>query len=199
MPPAGHGCGALHALYAAARDGDAAAVEGAWQGLDGDQERLDPELLDAIAEAIEEAEYEQVAKLTASVLFEEAERPGLDGRPAQLVGTLLYAFGYLAAYVLFFRARSRTSIVRRLRWAYRTVGVDIRDTESDDGIERTVFRCPYRDLGANRWGKRRACHDVLDRVDDGYATYLDRHRDVDYQRPRACTASGCCYSEVADQ
>jgi len=89
--------------------------------------------------------------------------------------------------------------VQRLRWAYSTVGVDIRDTETIDGIERTVFRCPYRELGANRWGKRRACHDVLDRVDDGYVTYLDRHRDVDYQRPRACTASGCCYSVVAEQ
>ncbi|MFB6362137.1 MAG: hypothetical protein ABEH59_12565 [Halobacteriales archaeon] len=199
MPPADRGCGALHALYTAARDGDPEAVDEAWQALDTDRNRIDPERLDQIAASKDDAEYDQVAELAAAVLFGDEERPALDGRLARLLGTLLYVFGYAAASVLFFRARSRESVVRRLRWAYRTVGVDIRATETVDGIERTVFRCPYQGLGANQLGERRACHDVLDRVDDGYVTYLDRHRDIDYQRPRACTASDCCYSEVAEQ
>jgi hypothetical protein len=199
MSLADRSCGVLHALHAAARDSDPEAVDRAWKAIDTNQDHIDAERYDAIAAAIDDADYDRVTELTAAVLFGEEEIPALDGRLAGVVGTLLHAFGYLAGYVLFFRAHSPESVVQRLRWAYSTVGVDVRDTETIDGIERTVFRCPYRELGANRWGKRRACHDVLDRVDDGYVTYLDRHRDVDYQRPRACTASGCCYSVVAEQ
>jgi hypothetical protein len=40
---------------------------------------------------------------------------------------------------------------------------------------------------------------VLDRVDDGYVTFLDRHRDVEYDRPRPCAGGPCCYSEVTEQ
>jgi hypothetical protein len=136
--------------------------------------------------------------VTAVLLVGDDAAPTLVGPAAAFIGTLLYTVGYVAAFGLFFRARSRQAVVRRLRWAYRTVGVDIRDTETADGVERTVFRCPYRTLGAGRWGRRRACHDVLDRVDDGYVTFLARHRSLDYDRPRACAASECCYSEVAE-
>ncbi len=199
MPLADRGCGDLHALHVAARDGDPEAVDRAWEAINANQVHVEGERYEAIAAALDDADYARVTELTAAVLFGEDEHPQLDGRLAGIVGTFLHAFGYLAGYVLFYRAHSPESVMQRLRWAYRTVGVDIRDTETIDGIERTVFRCPYRDLGADRWGERRACHDVLDRVDDGYVTYLDRHRDVDYQRPRACTASACCHSEVAEQ
>ena len=33
---------------------------------------------------------------------------------------------------------------------------------------------------------------MLDRVDDGYVTYLERHRDIDYRRPMDCAGSGVC-------
>ena len=117
---------------------------------------------------------------------------------------VLYAFGYLVAHVLFLGAKTPETVVRRLRIAYRLVGVRIAETPSVDGVERTIFRCPYRNLGAARYGRKQLCHDVLDRVDDGYVTYLRRHREIDYQRPRDCTelaycdASEYCYSEVSE-
>jgi len=107
----------------------------------------------------------------------------------------LHDFGYVAAHVLFLGARDPASVVRRLRLAYRVVGVRIDDTASD-GAERTTFTCPYRDLGADRCGQRWLCHEKLDRVDDGYVTYL-AERGLDYQRPRGCANSEQCYSTVA--
>jgi hypothetical protein len=115
----------------------------------------------------------------------------------------LHAFGYVFAHVLFLGVDAPESVVRRLRFAYRLVSVEIVETPRVDDTERTVFCCPYRDLAADRFGKRWVCHDVLDRVDDGYVTYLRRHKDIDYRRPRSCThlayceKSDHCYSEVS--
>ncbi|MFB6184355.1 MAG: hypothetical protein ABEI96_07350 [Haloarculaceae archaeon] len=116
---------------------------------------------------------------------------------------VLHAFGYAFAHVLFLGVDTPQGVVRRLRLAYRLVGVRIVETPRVDGTERTVFLCPYRNLAAGRFGRKWLCHDVLDRVDDGYVTYLRRHKDVDYQRPRSCSdlayvdASEHCYSEVS--
>lgn len=112
---------------------------------------------------------------------------------------LLFSIGYLIAPVLFFRADSPASIVRRLRFAYRLVGVRINATERTDGTERTIFRCPYRNLLATTYGSRWVCHEKLDRVDDGYVAYLARHKNIDYQRPQACPNAETCYSEVSNQ
>lgn len=115
----------------------------------------------------------------------------------------LHAIGYVIAHVLFVRAHSPESAVRRLRIAYRLVGVRIVETPEVDGTHRTIFLCPYRNLGATRWGRKWLCHQKLDRVDDGYVTFLRRHRDIDYQRPRCCTDlaycddSAHCYSDVS--
>lgn len=116
---------------------------------------------------------------------------------------LLHGFGYLLAFPLFFGADTPNAIVRRLRIAYRCVGVRIVETPQIDGTERTVFICPYRNLAAGRFGEKWLCHEKLDRVDDGYVTYLRRHKDIDYLRPRGCEElsfceeSNHCYSEVS--
>jgi len=109
---------------------------------------------------------------------------------------VLHDFGYVVAHALFLGASSPADVVRRLRLAYRSVGVRIDDTESGAGGEHTTFTCPYRNVGAERCGKRWVCHEKLDRVDDGYVTYLAEHG-IDYQRPRGCSASAQCYSTVA--
>lgn len=115
---------------------------------------------------------------------------------------VLYGFGYCVAHVLFFRAYTVAAITRRLRLAYRLVGVSIVETGTVDGAERTVFRCPYRSLGARWFGARWICHRKLDRVDDGYVTFLRRHRNLEYRRPQSCQSlpfcerSIHCYSEV---
>jgi len=117
---------------------------------------------------------------------------------------LLHDIGYVIAHVLFLGATTPESVVRRLRVAYRLVGVRIVETPRVDGVERTIFLCPYRTLAASWVGQTWVCHDILDRVDDGYVTYLRRHKDIDYQRPRGCAdlaycdASAYCYSEVTD-
>lgn len=119
-----------------------------------------------------------------------------------MIRRALHGLGYVLAHVLFLGARSPRAVVRRLRLAYRLVGVRIVETPHVDGVERTVFLCPYRNLGADRFGEKWFCHDVLDRVDDGYVTYLRRHRDVDYRRPTGCgdlpycEESDYCFSEV---
>lgn len=116
---------------------------------------------------------------------------------------LLHRFGYAFAHLLFFRASTPDAVVRRLRLAYRLVGVRIVETPRVDGVERTIFLCPYRNLAANRFGRKWLCHEKLDRVDDGYVTFLRRHRDIEYERPRGCenleycTDSRYCYSEVS--
>lgn len=116
---------------------------------------------------------------------------------------LLYWFGYAFAYPLFFRASTPEAVVGRLRLAYRLVGVRIVETPQVDGVERTIFLCPYRNLAANRFGAKWLCHEKLDRVDDGYVTYLRRHRNIEYDRPRSCTNladctdSAYCYSDVS--
>jgi len=118
---------------------------------------------------------------------------------------LLHGVGYAIAPVLFFRAETPAAVARRLRLAYRLVGVRVVETPRVDDAERTVFLCPYRNLGTRWFGAKWLCHDVLDRVDDGYVTYLGRHRDIDYRRPQSCTDlaycedSAHCYSEVAER
>lgn len=107
----------------------------------------------------------------------------------------LHDFGYAFAYLLFLGASSPGQVVRRLRLAYRSVGVRIDATDSVAGGERTTFTCPYRNVAAGRCGKRWACHEKLDRVDDGYVTYL-AERGINYQRPRGCDGSEQCYSTV---
>lgn len=114
-----------------------------------------------------------------------------------MIDRLLYLFGYAIAPVLFFRAETPAAVVRRLRFAYRLVGVRIEATETVDGTERTLFLCPYRNLLAGRHGEKRFCHDTLDLVDDGYVTYLARHKDLEYRRPRGCPNSERCFSEVS--
>lgn len=121
-----------------------------------------------------------------------------------MIRRLLYNFGYGIAHVLFAGATTPSAVVRRLRFAYRFVGVRIDETSCVDSVERTIFLCPYRNLGTTRFGEKWVCHDVLDRVDDGYVTYLRRHKGIDYQRPRSCTdlsycdQSKYCYSEVSE-
>ncbi|EMA64343.1 hypothetical protein [Halorubrum kocurii] len=109
---------------------------------------------------------------------------------------LLHGFGYALAHGLFLGASSPARVVRRLRLAYRSVGVDIDDTATEGGAERTTFTCPYRGAGARIYGEKWVCHEKLDRVDDGYVTYL-AERGIDYQRPRDCDESEQCYSTVA--
>jgi hypothetical protein len=116
---------------------------------------------------------------------------------------LLHHAGYAIAHVLFLGVDTPTAVVDRLRLAYRLVGVKIVETPRVDGTERTIFLCPYRNLGTTWFGEKWICHDILDRVDDGYVTYLQRHKDIDYQRPRGCAdleycdSSSYCYSEVS--
>lgn len=115
----------------------------------------------------------------------------------------LHAFGYAVAHQLFLGATRPRSVVRRLRLAYRLVGVKIVEMPRVNDAERTIFLCPYRNLAANRVGRKWLCHDMLDRVDDGYVTHLRRYKDIDYQRPRGCEGlaycndSAYCYSEVS--
>jgi hypothetical protein len=109
-----------------------------------------------------------------------------------MIRRLLHGFGYVASHVLFLGANTPSAIVRRLRVAYRLVEVRIVETPRVDAVERTIFLCPYRNLGANWFGKKWLCHDILDRVDDGYVTYLRRHKDIDYQRPRGCADLEYC-------
>ncbi|MFD1599891.1 hypothetical protein [Halobellus rarus] len=141
------------------------------------------EILDSVAEV--SAWYDDLRTLLADT-----------PESRSILERLLHDFGYAAAYVLFLGASSPERVVRRLRWAYRTVGVRIDSTASTDGTERTTFTCPYRDVAAGRCGKRWVCHEKLDRVDDGYVTYL-RERGIDYQRPHGCAGSEQCYSSVA--
>ena len=115
---------------------------------------------------------------------------------------LLYWIGYAIAPVLFLRARTPETVVRRLRLAYRLVGVRIIEGARVEDAERTVFLCPYRGLGAGHLGEKVVCHDILDRVDDGYVDYLKRYRGIEYRRPRGCEElqyceqSEYCFSEV---
>lgn len=198
MEPAGGDCGSLYSVYRAARAGDEEGMRQAWTTAESAVSSLDDEVVNALEAAVEDGEANAATRLAADILFGEPEPATLDGALASLLGSLLYWFGFVASFVLFFRAHSREEVVDRLRWAYRTVGVDIRDTETVDGLERTTFRCPYRTLGAGRYVQRHACHEVLDRVDDGYVTFLERRRGIDYQRPRGCAVSECCYSEVSE-
>lgn len=119
----------------------------------------------------------------------------------RIIERLLYWFGFGFAHLLFLRAHSLEAVVRRLRIAYRLVGVRIVETPTVDGTHRTIFLCPYRNLGARRWGAKWLCHEKLDRVDDGYVTYLKRRRDITYLRPQSCAElsdndARYCYSEV---
>ena len=115
---------------------------------------------------------------------------------------VLYWIGYAIAPFLFLGARTPESVVRRLRFAYRLAGVRITERSTEDNIERTIFHCPYRNLGADRYGEKWVCHDLHDRVDDGYVSYLARHRDIEYRRPQDCREvdfcgdGARCYSEV---
>lgn len=118
------------------------------------------------------------------------------------VERLLWAIGYLVGFLLFFRAHSVEQVVTRLRLAYQLVGVRIVERPTIDAVERTIFLCPYRNLGANRWGRKWLCHQKLDRVDDGYVSFLARHRDIEYVRPQSCgeldsVDDRYCYSEVS--
>lgn len=151
-----------------------------------------PERWDAL-----ETAGEMLVEVAAVSEWYHQVRMLVDDSPKQLTlfERLLHDFGYAFAHLLFLGASSPSAVVRRLRLAYRSVGVRIDDTDSGGGGERTVFTCPYRNIAAERCGERWACHEKLDRVDDGYVTYLEA-RGIDYQRPRGCTASEQCYSTV---
>lgn len=120
-----------------------------------------------------------------------------------MIRRLLHGFGYVFAHLLFLGADTPTSVVRRLRIAYRLVGVRTVETPSIDEVERTIFLCPYRNLGTRWFDERWLCHDILDRVDDGYVTYLGKHKDIEYQRPVSCAelayceSSEYCYSDIS--
>jgi hypothetical protein len=192
------GCGPLFACYRAAHRGDADAMRSAWRDVEVDASSRGSTVDAAVTAAVDSGETARVVELLEPVVFGDESAERIDGILAQVVGKLLWSFGYLAAFVLFVRAHSPEAVVGRLRWAYCRVGVDLRAAESTDGVERTIFACPYRSVGADRWGERRVCHDVLDRVDDGYVSFLARHRDIAYDRPRPCVGGDCCYSEVAE-
>lgn len=152
-----------------------------------------PERRRALAAADEAAdEVTEIAGWYATL------RSMLDEDPGDLtrLERLLHDFGYVLAHGLFLGASSPERVVRRLRLAYRSVGVDIDETDSEAGAERTTFTCPYRDVAAGLYGEKWVCHEKLDRVDDGYVTYL-AERGIDYQRPRDCDESERCYSTVA--
>ena len=117
-------------------------------------------------------------------------------RNRSLLERVLHDFGYALAHGLFLGASSPEQVVQRLRLAYRSVGVRVDSTDSGPGGERTTFTCPYRDVAAGRCGEKWVCHEKLDRVDDGYVTYL-AERGIDYQRPRDCPGTDQCYSTVA--
>lgn len=125
-------------------------------------------------------------------------RSRLEGDRGSLtaVERLLHDFGYALAHLLFLGASSPRAVVRRLRLAYRSVGVRIDETASEGDIEETTFTCPYRSVAAGSRGERWVCHEKLDRVDDGYVTYL-AERGIAYQRPRGCRDSEQCHSTVA--
>ena len=152
-----------------------------------------PEKRRALAAADEAAD-----EVTAIAGWYETLRSILDDDPDDLTPfeRLLHGFGYVLAHGLFLGASSPERVVRRLRLAYRSVGVDIDETASEAGTERTTFTCPYRNVGAGLYGEKWVCHEKLDRVDDGYVTYL-AERGIDYQRPRDCDGSERCYSTVA--
>lgn len=121
-----------------------------------------------------------------------------------MIRRLLHHVGYLLAHVLFVGANTPSAVAERLRFAYRLVGVRIVETPRVEAVERTIFLCPYRHVGASWFGAQWFCHDVLDRVDDGYVTYLRRKKDIAYDRPQGCSnlaycdASAYCYSDVTD-
>jgi hypothetical protein len=93
---------------------------------------------------------------------------------------LLYLLGYIFAPILFIKAEAPKSVVKRLRLAYRLVGVKIIETESTDSREKTVFLCPYRNLFTGRYNKREFCHNKLDQVDVGLSSYLRSHKNIKY-------------------
>jgi hypothetical protein len=70
-----------------------------------------------------------------------------------MIRRLLHRFGYIFAHLLFFRAKTPTAVVEQLRIAYRLVGVRIVETPQIDGVERTIFLCPYRNLGTTWFGR----------------------------------------------
>ncbi|WP_123621623.1 hypothetical protein [Halorubrum sp. CSM-61] len=152
-----------------------------------------PERRRALAAADETA-----AEVTEIAGWYATLRSMLDDDPDDLTRgeLLLHGFGYVLAHGLFLGASSPRRVVRRLRLAYRSVGVDIDETESEAGAERTTFTCPYRNAGSRIYGEKWVCHEKLDRVDDGYVTYLEE-RGIDYQRPRGCDEGERCYSTVA--
>lgn len=82
--------------------------------------------------------------------------------------------------MLFAGADTQAAIVARLRLAYRVVSVHIVETSRFDAVERTVFLCPYRNTAAGRFARKWLCHDTRDHIDDGYVTYLRRHKDINY-------------------
>ena len=190
------GCGPLHDLYIAARDGDLDSCRKTWRRVEARAGEIDHEAAHRLSDALSDGDPETVSTVAGELLFVDSDPTQLESSIASLLGGLLFAFGYLASFVLFLGAHAPESVVRRLRIAYVLVGVDVHHMEATGDVHRTVFRCPYRRLGEERYGLRRICHDVLDRVDDGYVTFLERHRDIQYDRPRPCRESSCCYSEV---
>jgi hypothetical protein len=109
---------------------------------------------------------------------------------------LLYLLGYVLAPLLFVRARDAKAVAKRLRLAYKLVGVKIIDVIATDSGERMVILCPYRNILADKYGERGFCHSKLDRVDEGYASYL-RRRNIRYRVPQHWRTSEYCYSEVS--
>jgi len=121
-----------------------------------------------------------------------------DELPETLDEQILHDFGYGLAHGLFLGADDPESVVKRLRLAYRSVGVRIKECETtDEGCERTVFKCPYRNLTPGDYGEKEFCHKKLDLVDDGYVSYLDENG-IEYRRPRSYGDTELCHSEVCD-
>jgi len=122
-----------------------------------------------------------------------------DELPETVDEQALHDFGYGLAYFLFAGSDEPESVVKRLRLAYRSVGVRIKECDTtQQGCERTVFKCPYRNLTPGDYDEKGFCHKKLDLVDDGYVSYLDEKKGLEYRRPRSYGETELCYSEVCD-
>ena len=113
----------------------------------------------------------------------------------KLLKNYLRAFGYLIAPFLFLGANDEETIAERLRFAYKLVGVKVIKVISQNSTEIMIFLCPYRNLSIT--GKpKEICHQILDKVDEGYADFL-RRKNIRYSGPKSYGKTDYCFSKVS--